>query len=227
MPSTWFAWGRTPTRARAGHFVQIRPSLPGKNAPSKRKCKLAEAHGSEVAFENRGAPQASRSGLIDAAEAARNPWALSSALIAPPVSACQSSKMARLSRFGCHRMTTPEGLSSKLGEMVTRTYSLDEINDGYVDTPARRLRANPRVVQNAKSSNGPKHSHHSPSWGAHAPVPRPLCSMNCRVSPSVVCGAVKIQWTSSVLPSRRVSSALVSSRSSTSYAIWPMTARLS
>ena len=63
--------------------------------------------------------------------------------------------------------------------------------------------------------------------GAHSPVRRPLCSMRCRVTPNVVSGAVKIQWTSSVLPSpckttpRRVSSALVSSRSSTSYPRWP------
>ena len=53
-----------------------------------------------------------------------------------------------------------------------------------------------------------------------------LCSMSCRVTPKVVCGAVKIQRTSSVSASpskttpRRLNSALVSSRSSTSIPKW-------
>ena len=69
-----------------------------------------------------------------------------------------------------------------------------------------------------------------PSALGRAPVPRPLYCMRCRVTPNVVSGAVKIERTSSVSNSpckttpRRVSSALVSSRSSTSYPRWPMTA---
>src|SRR6185295_20249530 len=34
--------------------------------------------------------------------------------------------------------------------------------------------------------------------GAHAPFPRPLYCMRCRVTPNVDCGAVKIERTSSV-----------------------------